>query len=46
VLSGEGWAAVSKGELFAMLYMAPRLGFFARHAPEVEKIAASAKITP
>ena len=44
VLSGEGWAAVSKGELFAMLYMAPRLGFFPRHAAQVQKIAMSAKI--
>jgi len=44
VLSGEGWAAVSKGELFAMLYMAPRLGFFPRHAARVQNIAMSAKI--
>ena len=44
VLSGAGWASVSKGELFAMLYMAPRLGFFPRHAPDVERIAKSAKI--
>ena len=44
VLSGVGYGAVSKGELFAILYMAPRLGFFARHAPQVERIARSALI--
>ena len=44
VLSGVGWGAVSKGELFAMLYMAPRLVFFARHASQVEEIAMSAKV--
>lgn len=44
VLSGIGWGTVSKGELFAMLYMAPRLTFFARHVPQVEKIAMSAKV--
>ncbi|OGA19305.1 MAG: hypothetical protein A3H32_04215 [Betaproteobacteria bacterium RIFCSPLOWO2_02_FULL_63_19] len=44
VLTGVGWGAVSKGELFAMLYMAPRLAFFARHAADVERIAMSAKI--
>lgn len=45
VLLGVGWGAVSKGELFALLYTAPRLGFFDRHAPQVEKIAMSAKVT-
>jgi hypothetical protein len=44
VLLGVGWGAVSKGELFALLYTAPRLGFYARHAPQVEKIALSAKV--
>lgn len=44
VLSGVGWGAVSKNELFAIIYMAPRLAFFARHAPQVEKIAMSATI--
>lgn len=44
VLSGVGWGAVSKGELFAMLYMAPRLAFFSRHAAQVEKIAMSARV--
>lgn len=44
VLSGVGWGAVSKGEFFGLLYMAPRLGFFPRHAAQVEKIAMSAHI--
>ena len=43
-LSGVGYAAVSRGELFALVYMAPRLAFFPRHAPTVEAIAKSAKI--
>jgi hypothetical protein len=44
-LSGIGYATVSGGELFAMLYMAPRLGFFSRHEARVEQIAGSAKVT-
>jgi len=44
VLSGMGWGTVSKGELFAIVYMAPRLVFFSRHAAQVEKIALSAKV--
>jgi hypothetical protein len=43
-LSGVGFATVSNGELFAMLYSAPRLGFFPRHQPQVEQIARSAKV--
>ena len=43
-LSGVGYGAVSRGELFALVYMAPRLGFFARHAPAVNAIASSARI--
>ena len=30
-LSGVGYSVVSKGELFALLYHAPRLAFFPRH---------------
>lgn len=44
VLSGMGWGVVSRGELFAIVYMAPRLVFFSRHAAQVEKIALSAKV--
>jgi len=43
-LSGMGFGTVSKGELFAILYMAPRLTFFSRHAPRVEQISRSTKV--
>ncbi len=43
-LSGVGYGVVSKGELFALLYHAPRLAFFPRHLPRVEQIAKSAKV--
>jgi hypothetical protein len=43
-LSGVGFGAVSKGELFALVYMAPRLAFFGRHAPSVEQIARTARL--
>ena len=43
-LAGFGYGAVSKGELFSVLYMAPRLGFYPRHAPDAEKIGRSAII--
>jgi hypothetical protein len=43
-LSGLGYGAVRRGELFAMLYMAPRLAFFQRHVAQVEGIARSAVV--
>jgi len=43
-LSGVGFAAVRDGELFAMVYSAPRLGFFPRHQQRVEDIARTAKL--
>ena len=43
-LSGVGYGAVDRGELFAIVYMAPRLAFFGRYAPTVEAIAKSAHI--
>jgi hypothetical protein len=43
-LSGVGYGAVDRGELFALVYMAPRLAFFGRYAPTVEAIAKSARI--
>ena len=43
-LKGVGLGAVSKGELFSIVYLAPRMGFFDRHIANVEKIAASARI--
>ena len=44
VVTGVGWGAVSKRELFALIYMAPRLSFFDRYAAQVDKIASSARI--
>jgi hypothetical protein len=43
-LSGFGYSTVSKGELFALLYQAPRLTFFSRHKDRVEQIARSARV--
>ena len=43
-LSGFGYGTVSKGELFSVMYMAPRLEFYPRHAPDAEKIGKSAII--
>lgn len=44
VLNGLGYGAVAKGELFAIVYSAPRLTFFARHRDRVEQIARSATL--
>lgn len=41
---GLGFAVIDKRELFALIYFAPRLGFFPRHKDRVEAIARSAKI--
>ena len=44
-LSGVGYgAAVRNGELFAITYTAPRLGFFQRYAGQVESMAKSARV--
>jgi hypothetical protein len=43
-LSGFGYSAVSKGELFAILYMAPRLAFYPRYSPRAEQISRSALV--
>jgi len=43
-LAGFGYGTVSKGELFSVMYLAPRLGFYPRHAPDAEKIGRSAVI--
>lgn len=43
-LSGVAWAAVHDGELYAITFTAPRLGFFARHEKRVEQIARSARL--
>ena len=44
VLLGLGYSTVSKGELFALIYQAPRLTFFSRHKDRVEQIARSARV--
>ena len=44
VLSGLGYGTVSQGELFALLYHAPRLTFFPRHRGAVEQMARSVYI--
>lgn len=43
-LLGVGYGTVSKGELFALVYQAPRLTFFSRHQARVEQMAKSARI--
>lgn len=43
-LQGLGYAAVRRGELFAIIYQAPRLAFFDRHVARVKAIADSAAI--
>ncbi len=43
-LSGVGYAMVSRGELFTVLYMAPRLVFYPRHIARVEHIGKSMRI--
>lgn len=43
-LSGLGYGAVSKGELFAIIYMAPQLAFFPRHVARVDQLSHSARI--
>lgn len=41
-LSGFGYARTHQGALYAILYQAPRLGFYPRYQPQVEKMAQSA----
>ena len=41
---GRGFGAVANGELYAMLYAAPQLGFFARHQRSVEQMARRARL--
>jgi hypothetical protein len=43
-LAGIGYGAVSKGELFAIVYMAPKLAFFPRHVARVEQLCRSARV--
>lgn len=41
---GVGYGAMDRGELFALIYYAPRLTFFPRHLARVEGIARSVRI--
>ena len=43
-LAGIGYAAVDKGQLYAIVYLAPRLAFFPRYKANVERIAKSARL--
>jgi|OpeIllAssembly_1097287.scaffolds.fasta_scaffold22448_3 hypothetical protein len=43
-LSGFVYARIQNNELFAMLYQAPRLGFYPRYQAQVEKMAQSARL--
>jgi hypothetical protein len=43
-ISGVGWALVKDGQLHAMTYTAPRLGFFPAHLPKVEQVARAARL--
>jgi hypothetical protein len=43
-LSGVGYGAVHGGELILINYSAPRLGFFPRYQPQIEKMALGARL--
>lgn len=43
-LSGLAWATVTDGQLHAMTFTAPAIGFYPRLAPKVEKLAAAARL--
>lgn len=43
-VSGMAWVAVRNGQLFAMTFTAPRLGFFPSHRGKVEQAARSARL--
>jgi len=43
-LTGLGYGAVSNGELFSVVYVAPRITFFARHQGRVENMVRGAQI--
>lgn len=42
-LSGSAWATVRGGELYAITFTAPALGFYPRQLAKVEKVAAAAR---
>lgn len=42
-LAGSAWATVRSGELFAMTFTAPSIGFYPRQLAKVEQVAAAAR---
>lgn len=43
-LGGVGWASVSKGDLFAATFVAPRLSFYRRLLPRAESVVRTAQV--
>ncbi len=43
-LSGIAYGIVSRGELFSLVYLAPRMVFFSRHSARIEHIARTARV--
>jgi hypothetical protein len=43
-MRGLGYGAIHRGELFLMVFEAPRIHYFAKHLEQVEAIAASIRI--
>jgi hypothetical protein len=43
-IQGMGYGAVSNGELFSIVYVAPRMTFYAKHLESVETIVRGARI--
>jgi hypothetical protein len=42
-LAGSAWGTVRNGELYAMTFSAPAVGFYPRLAPKVEQVVAAAR---
>jgi len=42
-LTGSAWATLRSGELFALTFTAPSVGFYPRQVAKVEKVAAAAR---
>jgi hypothetical protein len=43
-MRGVGYGAIHRGELFLMIFEAPRIHYFAKHLPGIEAIAQSARL--
>ena len=44
-LAGSAWATVRNGELFAITFTAPSVGFYGRQIAKVEQVASAARLT-